>query len=107
MTKKNSYIFTNKKHPQRGIFSFAIGMISAVSVVLALYFAYQNGGTAKPGDGAALLLAALFSVAGLIFGILSKMETDKYYLFPYLGILVNTVVLFGIGFILFAGVYGI
>lgn len=107
MTRKNGYIFTNKEHPKRGILSFALGMISAVSVVLALYFAYQGGGTARVQDGAALLLAALFSVAGFVLGILSKMEPDKYYFFPYMGIIINALVLFGIGFILFAGVYGI
>lgn len=107
MIRKNGYIFTNKEHPQRGIMSSVLGIISAVSVVLALYFAYRDGGTARVQDGAALLLAALFSVAGLVLGILSKMEPDKYYFFPYLGMIMNAFVLLGIGFILFAGVYGI
>lgn len=107
MARKNSYIFTNKEHPQKGIMSAILGMISIVSVVLVLYFAYKNDGTAQIRDGAALLLAALFSVAGLILGIMSKMEKDKYYLFPYLGLVENVIALTGIGLILFAGVYGI
>ena len=107
MARKNSYIFTNKEHPQKGILSSALGLISAVSVVMALYFAYQNGGTAEPRYGVALLLAALFSVAGFILGILSKMEPDKYYFFSYLGLILNALVLIGTGFILFAGVYGL
>ncbi len=107
MARKNSYIFTNKEHPQKGIMSSVLGVISAASVVLVLYFAYCNDGVAELRYGAALLLAALFSVAGFVLGILSKMESDKYYFFPYMGIIVNTIVLFGIGFILFAGVYGI
>lgn len=107
MARKNSYIFTNKEHPQKGIMSAILGMISAVSVVLVLYFAYKNGGTAEIRDGAALLLAALFSVAGLVLGIMSKMEKDKYYFFSYLGLAENAITLIGIGFILFAGVCGI
>lgn len=107
MTRKNSYIFTNKEHPPKGIMSSILGIISAVSVILVIYFSYRERGTADVRYGAALLLAALFSVAGFILGIMSKMEADKYYLFSYLGIAFNGMVLTGIGFILFAGVYGI
>ena len=107
MARKNSYIFTNKEHPQKGIMSSILGVISVVSVVLVLYFAYKNDGVAEMRYGVALLLAALFSVAGFVLGILSKLESDKYYFFPYMGMILNAIVLIGIGFILFAGVYGI
>ena len=51
MTKKNGYIFTNKEHPQRGIMSTVLGIVSAVSIILALYFTFQNGGVAQPRMG--------------------------------------------------------
>ncbi len=107
MAKKNGYIFTNKEHPQRGIMSTVLGIVSAVSILLALYFTFRNGGIAEPRYGVAVLTAVLFSIAGLILGILSRMEPDKYYLFSYLGLVINTLVLTGAGFILFAGAYGI
>ncbi len=107
MAKKGSYIFTNKKHPQKGIMSTVLGIISAVSIVLSLYFTFQDGGSAQPRYGAAALLATLLAAAGLTLGIRSRMEPDKYYLFSYLGLAINGVALAGVGFILFAGVYGI
>ena len=107
MAKKRSYIFTNKEHPQKALMSTILGIVSAVSIIASLYLTFQNGGVARPRYGAAFLLAALFSVAGLILGILSRMEPDKYYLFSYLGLAINILVLAGTGFILFAGVYGI
>jgi len=107
MAKKSGYKFTNKEHPPRGILSTVLGLISAASIVLALYFTYRDGGVAQPRYGAAFLFALLFAGAGLTLGIQSRMEPDKYYFFPYLGLVINVLVLAGAGFILFAGVYGI
>lgn len=107
MAHKKNYIFTNKEHPQKGIMSTVLGIVSAASIVLALYFTFSDGGSAQPRYGAAALFAVLFAAAGLTLGIMSKMEPDKYYLFSYLGIVINSLVMIGIGFILFAGAYGI
>ena len=107
MAHKKNYIFTNKEHPQKGIMSTVLGIISAASVLLALYFTFLNGGKAQPRYGAAVLFAVLFAIAGLVLGIMSKMEPDKYYLFSYLGLVINSMVLIGAGFILFAGAYGL
>ncbi len=107
MIGKKGYIFTNKEHPQKGIMSTVLGIISAVSVIMILYLSFQNNGAAEVRDGVAMLLALFFSIAGLVLGIASRMEPDKYYLFSYAGIVVNGLVLLGIGFILFAGAYGI
>ncbi|MBO5094146.1 MAG: hypothetical protein J6C33_07300 [Lachnospiraceae bacterium] len=107
MAHKKNYIFTNKEHPQKGIMSTILGIISAASIALTLYFTFLNGGSAQPRYGAAALFAVLFAAAGLALGIMSKMEPDKYYLFSYLGIIINSLVLAGVGFILFAGAYGI
>ncbi len=107
MTRKNGYICTNKEHPRRGVMSTVLGIVSAVSIITALYLTFQNGGVALFRYGVAVLLAMLFAIAGLVLGILSRMEPDKYYLFSYLGLVINTLVLAGTGFILFAGAYGI
>ena len=105
--KKNGYIFTNKEHPQKGILSAILGMISAVSMIAALYLVFLNRGVCEVKYGVATLLAVLFALAGLVLGILSRMEPDKYYFFSYLGLVINILVLTGAGFILFAGVYGV
>ena len=52
-------------------------------------------------------MCLLFSLAGLILGVLAKLEEDKFYLFAWLGIVLNLLTLLGIAFILYAGVYGL
>ncbi|NLL76586.1 MAG: hypothetical protein GX235_05005 [Clostridiales bacterium] len=105
--RKSGYIFTAKKHTEKGIMATILGIISAVSVTAAIYLSYKNKGAAVTQYGAAVFLVTLFSLTGLILGILSRMEKDRYYLFSYLGIGFNTAVLAIISIILYAGAYGI
>ena len=74
---------------------------------MMLYFTFQEGGIARPRYGFSMLIAVLFSATGLVLGILSRMEPDKFYFFSYLGLAINLMVLVSAGFILFVGAYGI
>ena len=91
--RKSGYIFTSKRHPERGIMSLILGIISIISVVVAIYLAYRNNGNAQPQYGAAIFLVTIYSVVGIILGVVSRMEKEVYYLFPYLGMLLNAVAL--------------
>ena len=102
--KRSGYIFTVRKHPEKGIMSTILGTLSILSVGAAVYLAYRNGGDALPQYGAAVFLVTLFSIAGLVLGILSRIEKDNYYLFPHLGIGLNVLCLARISFILYAGI---
>ncbi len=101
------YIYTSKNHPPKGIMSTILGVISMISLFYAVYFTISHQGNALPRYGAAGLLITILSFVGLILGILSKSEPDRFYLFSYIGILVNVLVLASISFILFAGAYGL
>ncbi|WMC93192.1 DUF6142 family protein [Kineothrix sp. MB12-C1] len=103
--RKNGYIFTSKRHTDKGIMSVVLGVISIISVAAAIYLSYRNNGEAAPQYGAAVFLVTIFSLAGLVLGILSRMEKDRYYLFSYLGIGCNILVLALISIILYAGAY--
>ncbi|HKM04850.1 MAG TPA: DUF6142 family protein [Lachnospiraceae bacterium] len=105
--KKNSYMFTNKNHPLKGIMSTILGAISILSIFLAIYLTYENKGEALLQYGTSLFLTTLFSMVGLGLGIASRMEKDKYYLFSYLGIFINFLAVCAISLILFAGAYGL
>ena len=105
--RRGGYIFTAKKHPEKGIMSTILGVISIVSIVTAVYLAYKNGGSAAPQYGAAVLFCTLFSLAGVVLGVLSRMEKDRYYLFSHLGIGLNLAALCMVSMILYAGAYGI
>ena len=101
------YIFTNKKESKKGIMSAILGTVSLLSLFLAVYGTFQNQGEALVKYGMGALFALLFALAGIVLGILSKMEEDKFYVFSYLGILLNILAIGGVGFILYAGVYGL
>ena len=101
------YIFTNKKESKKGIMSAVLGIIALVSLFLAVYETFRNQGQALVKYGVAALFALLFALAGIVLGIMSKMEEDRFYLFSYLGIILNLLAMAGIGFIIYAGVYGI
>ena len=49
----------------------------------------------------------IFSAAGLVLGIMAKLEEDKFYLFAWIGIVLNALTLLGIGGIVAVGVYGL
>ncbi|HIV92308.1 MAG TPA: hypothetical protein H9744_11620 [Candidatus Eisenbergiella stercoravium] len=101
------YIFTDKHETKKGIMSSVLGVLSLASIVLAVYGTFQNQGEALVKYGAAVLFALLFSLAGLVLGILSRMVQDRFYFFSYLGMTLNGLALAGIVFIIYAGVYGL
>lgn len=101
------YIFTNKKESKKGIMSAVLGIIALASLFFAIYETFRNQGQALVKYGVAALFALLFALAGVVLGIMSKMEEDRFYLFSYLGIILNLMAIAGIGFIIYAGVYGI
>lgn len=104
---RRGYIFTNKAESKKGIMSSFFGVLSLVSLILAVYLAFLRDGNIPVRYGVAGGLCLLFSLAGLILGVLAKLEEDKFYLFAWLGIVLNLLTLLGIAFILYAGVYGL
>lgn len=105
MTRK--FIFTNKFYSPKGIMSTILGIVDIAALLYIVYLTYENGGIANARYGSSGLLITVFSFVGLILGILSKTEPDRFYLFSYLGILFNIAALGGISFILYAGAYGL
>lgn len=106
MRKKN-YMFTNKSHSDNGKLSAALGAVSFLSLCLIVYISFRQDGALNPKLGAAAVFALLFSLIGEVFGIMARMEKDRFYLFPNLGIIFNTIVIISVGFLLYLGVSGI
>jgi len=102
MAKRN-FIFTNKRHSQRAIMATILGIISMASLGIVLYLTYQRNGEATVGYGVTGLLATIFSVVGLVLGILTVRDKGFYRLFPWLGIVLNLIVLGSISFMLYFG----
>ena len=97
MRKKN-YIFTNKKHSDKAIMSTILGVISLVSLGIVTYLSYSQGGYGVTG-----VLATVYSLIGLILGVLTLRDKDIYRFFPVLGTILNVISLGGISFLLYLG----
>lgn len=106
MWKKN-FMFTNKSHSERGIMSTILGILSDTAIGLAVFSSFTQQGKADMRLACAILLAMIFGVVGMVFGILSRLEKDRFYLFPNLGIILNALAIIATAFILFVGVFGL
>ncbi len=104
MFHRIGYKFTNKKNPQQGIMASILGAIAIISVGLAVYLTYLNKGAALMQYGTVILLSLIFSVIGLVLGIMACMVKDIYLVFPVLGIILISLYILDGGFILYLGV---
>ncbi len=96
-------MFTDNRHPEKGVMSTILGCLSVGTLLAAVFFTYRDGGQAQPRYAAAALLAAIFSVAGFILGIMSRLERDIFKLFPNLGIILNLIAIVFVVFVLVMG----
>ena len=105
MSKKNSFMFTTKEHTLKGIMATILGVISLATIGYVVLSSYWNAGKVPLEYGAAAFLTMIFAFVGIILGVISKSERDKFYFFSYLGIVLNVLVLAALSVILYAGAY--
>ncbi|SDB40738.1 DUF6142 family protein [Butyrivibrio sp. INlla16] len=101
---RGRYVFTDKKHPEKGVLSAALGLISVATIVYAVILSYRNGGQAEAKYAVAVMFCLVYSIAGLVLGIMSRMERDIFKLFPNLGIILNVLALIWVGLLLYFSV---
>ena len=100
---RDRYMFTDNRHPEKGIMSTVLGVLSVAALVLSVYYSYINGGQAIMRYAAAAFVAAIFSCIGLVLGIMSRLEKDIFKLFPNIGIILNLLAFIFVVFILVLG----
>lgn len=105
--RRRGYMFTDKSNPQRGIMSTILGILSDGAIGLTVFSSFMNQGVMNPRHGMTIIMSLIFGIVGLVLGILSRMEEDKFYFFPVLGMILNTIAILATGFILYAGVFGL
>ena len=71
MAKKRMYSFAEKKHSQRGLVSTILGGLSLVIFGALAYLAYYLDGEGGAYMGTIGLTGAVFSLMGLILGLVS------------------------------------
>ncbi len=98
---RGRYVFTDKKHPEKGVLSSALGVISVATIIYAVYLSYRNGGQAEAKYAVAVMFCLLYSITGLVLGILARMERDIFKLFPNVGIILNVISIIWVGLLLY------
>ena len=83
--------------------STVLGVLSVASLILAEYLSYMDKGAENMRYGCACFLAMLFAFAGVVLGVFGRMEKDKFYLFSYVGIVLNLLAIGMVSMILYAG----
>lgn len=90
---KRRYKFTDKNQSRSGIVSALIGAAALVLTGCVIADAYRMYGQAGKGIAVLGFLALLLAFYGLYKGIRGLKEEDTWQLFPYLGCVLNGVLL--------------
>jgi len=91
--RKRSIKFTDKSHATNGIISTILGGISVVLMIVLIIISYSKSGAAGVYTGSIGLTACIIAVIGLITGISSFKERERYYLFSKIGSLLNIIII--------------
>lgn len=86
---KYRYKFSTKKHSIGGVISTIMFVCSIALLIWAIVVSYQAKG--KGGSLVGEIALTSFAVAffGMIIGMLSYKESDRYYTFSFVGALLN------------------
>lgn len=98
------YKFTKKRTPKKSVMAVVLGLIACFSEVLTIYLSYTLGGDIPAQYGLVILLSLLFAITGLVLSIWSVTYKEIYRLFPILGIVINAIGIFIVGFIIYVAV---
>ncbi len=105
MLGSREYRFTSKSRSDRGVMSSVCGTISLISLAVTVLKVIRDGGQAAERMGAAGFVSFLFCLAGLILGIISLMEKDKFLFFPRLGFILSLISGIAWGAVLYVGFF--
>jgi len=105
INRRERYIFTDKTHPEKGIFSAGMGVISVISISYGIYLSFLADGNASVNATLGVGMTGVIAIVGLIFGIISRRERDIFKLFPNLGIILNGLCLLSLVAMTIIGIY--
>ncbi|MCL2718886.1 MAG: DUF6142 family protein [Lachnospiraceae bacterium] len=100
---RKGYIFTNKDNAKKGIMATVLGVISITTLILIIHFSFLRKGVVPERYAAAMLITAIFSLTGIILGVIGFFEKEKFHLFPGIGLALNMIAIGLIGFIIYSG----
>lgn len=80
-----------------------LGVISLAALGTVIFLSYRSGGAEVVKYGFTGVLAMVFSLVGVVLGVLAASDKEYYKIFPVLGTLLNLAALGGVSLILYAG----
>lgn len=98
-----NYIYTNRKQSVKGIMSSFFGALSAISYYLCIYQSYLNKGENAQRYSTVAFFATVFMIVGFILFIFSVFESDTFWLFRIIGVVLNVIALGALSMIFYAG----
>ena len=101
--KRRRKIYTDKKHAVKGIIATFLAIAALIIFGILVYISFKNRGEAGIIIGSLALISILLGAVGLILGLMSFKEENKYKLFSYIGSFVNVFVLLLWGLIYMIG----
>lgn len=88
-TARRGYRFTDKNNSSGGIISSIISVVSLCLFVAGVVISYKENGNAGLVVGAIGSVAFILNCIGMIIGLKSFKERDKFYLFSWIGVISN------------------
>ena len=93
MSRRRGYKFTNKRHTRQGMISSGLGLCVLLLVSGLFYLSYARAGEVGDVTGFLGFIAMLASIVGLWMGVKGCKEEGSFYLFSYIGCILNGVLL--------------
>lgn len=90
--RKKSIKFTDKSHAVNGVVSTILASISIILMLSLVVLSYMNKGEAGIYIGSIGLIAFIIAIVGLVKGIKSFHERERYYLFSKIGSILNAII---------------
>lgn len=100
---KRKYKFTRRKQSRLGILATIAGVLALLCVVSMVVIAYLESGAAGKVIAVPAFLALLLALLGFFKSICGIREEDTYRLFPWMGFILNGMVLIVFGLIYTVG----
>ncbi len=87
------YKFSNKCHSGKGMLSLGFGAASLIILLGLIHWASKKQGNGSIYLGTIGLVSLVFSVIGLVIGLISFFEPNRYKLFCKIGSIFNIIML--------------
>lgn len=90
--ERHGYMFTDKHNSKGGKIATLLAAAALVLIITGVVIAYKQHGNAGIAVGILGTVSFITAMTGMIFGLTSFKEREKFYLFSWIGTIANTVI---------------